>query len=169
MTKCCEKESCECKPVMTDCLAKEIECLWREAFGDAIILPIIGCPSKSNGVMTLTHSICLCPTVINQLPSLSPLANNAFYSAEVSCGKWLNLYEIMIPDIPGKKGCRSSGEVYTRALTKQGISVEGDHYHWKGACPTMLAINSKAIGMHPIEFSKKQICAIKKVLKKFIC
>jgi len=154
---------------MTDCLAKQIECLWKQAFCDATILPELGVPSCACGVMTLTHNLgkCVPKVKINGLTSLSILANNAFYSAEVSCGKWLNLYQIQIPDIPGKNGCKSSGEVYNEALVKLGISIEGDHYNWKGTCPHMLAINSKAIGMHPCEFTKKQIAAIKAVLEYF--
>jgi hypothetical protein len=164
---CCEVSCCE--PAMTDCLACQIECLWKNAFCDATILPVIGVPSCACGVMTLTHGMGKCaPKLrINGLISQSMLANNAFYSAEVSCGKWINLYQIMIPDIPGTCGCKSSGEVYNEALVKLGISIEGDHYNWKGACPHKLAINSKAIGMHPLDFSKKQIAAVKAVLDYF--
>jgi hypothetical protein len=168
--KCCvEKEACCCVPVMDDCLAKKIQCIWKKAFCDATILPVIGLPSCSNCVMTLTHSLgkCVPKVKINGLTSKSILANNAFYSAEVSCGKWLNLYQITLPDIPGKCGCKSSGEVYTEALVKLGISIDGDGYNWKGSCPFMLSINSKAIGMNPCDFSKKQIAAIKAVLENF--
>lgn len=154
-------------PRMTDALARKVESLWAEAFPGAIILPVIGVPSNANGVMTLTHGTNMPKMKINGLTSLSPLANNALYSAEVSGGKWLNLYEIMIPDIPGKNGNKSSGEIYDETLVKLGISVEGDHYHWKGSQPFMLAIHSKAIGMHPIEFTQKQIFAIKRVLEHF--
>jgi len=165
---CCEPVAC-CEPKMTDCLAKQIECIWKQAFCDATILPVIGIPTCAKGVMTLTHSMgkCTSNVKINGLTSLSILANNAFYSAEVSCGKWLNLYQIMIPNIPGSCGSKSSGEVYNEALVKLGISIEGDHYNWKGACPSKLAINSKAIGMDPCEFSKKQICAIKAMTEYF--
>ena len=166
---CCEKNDCCCGPVMTDCLAKEIECIWKQAYCDATIIPCIGVPSTANCVMTLTHGMGKCaPKIkINGLRSLSPLVNHAFDSAEVSGCKWLNLYQVMIPDIPGKFGCKSSGEIYTEALVKLGISIEGDHYNWKGSCPFMLAINSKAIGMNPCEFSKKQIAALKAVNEFF--
>ena len=164
---CCPQPCCPqpCCPQMTDCLAKEIECIWKQTYCDATIIPCIGMPSTANCVMTLTHSMgkCVPKIKLNDLPSLSILVNNAFYSAEVSCGKWLNLYQVMIPDVPGKCGCKSSGEIYTEALVKLGISIEGDHYNWKGSCPFMLAINSKAIGMSPCEFSKKQIVALKAV------
>jgi len=170
--KCCcdKKDVCGCEPVMTDCLAKKIECVWKEVFCDAMILPGIGYPSCNHCVMTLTHTLgkCMPKLKINGLTSKSPLANNALYSAEVSCGKWLNLYEVMIPDIAGDCGCKSSGEVYTEALVKLGISIEGDNYHWKGACPHMLAIHSKAIGMHPLDFTRKQIAALKAVMDYFM-
>lgn len=168
---CCseKKDICGCEPVMNDCLAKKIECLWKESFCDATLLPVIGYPSCGNCVATLTHNLGKCiPIVkINGLCSKSILANNSFYSAEVSNCKWLNLYSITLPDIPGKCGCKSSGEVYIEALVKLGISIDGDNYNWKGTCPHMLNINSKAVGMHPFEFTKKQIAAIKAVLDYF--
>jgi hypothetical protein len=156
---------------MTDCFAKQLECLWKKAFCDAIILPEIGYPSCANGVMTLTHNLgkCIPCLKIDGLTTGSILANNAFYSAEVSCCKWINLYRISLPDIPGVNGCKSSGEIYDEALVKLGISVEGDNYSWKGTCPHVLTINSKAIGMNPCEFSQKQIAAIKAVLDYFTC
>ena len=168
---CCGKATCCCGPEMTDCLAQEIECIWKACFCDASILPQIGFPSCGNCVMTLTHRLEKCPRPlkINELPSLSMLANNAFYTAEVSCGHWMNLYTVPIPNIPGKRGCKSSGEVYTEALVKLGISIGGDTYGWKGSCPSVIFINSSAINMHPCEFSKKQIAALKGMLDYFKC
>jgi hypothetical protein len=170
-SKCCcdKKDPCCCEPVMTDCLAKKIECVWKQAFCDAKILPEIGWPSCNDCVMTLTHSLgkCAQKLKINGLCSNSILANNEFYSAEVSGCKWLNLYQIQIPDIAGKCGCKSSGEVYVEALVKLGISVDGNSYNWNGTCPHMLSIHSKAIGMDPLEFSKKQIAAIKATMEYF--
>lgn len=164
---CCPQPCCPqpCQPTMTDCLAKEIECIWKQTYCDATIIPCIGMPSTAKCVMTLTHSMGKCAPKIqlNGLTSLSPLVNNGFYSAEVSGGQWLNLYQAAIPDIPGSCGCKSSGEIYTEALIKLGISIDGNSYKWAGSCPSMLAINSKAIGMNPCEFSKKQIAALKAV------
>lgn len=169
---CCEKVEC-CCPVMDDCLAREIECLWKKAFCDATIVPCLGQPSKTCGVLWLTHtlgkSLGKCPHTINGLPIRSPLVNNAQYTAEVSNCQWVNLYEIMLPDIPGKCGCKSSTEVYVEALVKLGISVEGDHYHWKGMCPHSFAIHSKALGMDPQTFTKKQIAAIKATIEYINC
>lgn len=166
---CLKDDCCSSDPKMTDSLAKEVECLWKKAFCKATILPVLGVPSCNECVMTLTHAMgeCVPKVSINGLKICSMLANNGFYSAEVSCGRWVNLYQVMLPNIPGCNGCKSSGEVYNEALIKFGISVEGDHYNWKGTCPCMIAVNSKAIGMHPIEFSKKQIAAIKAVQECF--
>ncbi|BCS82918.1 hypothetical protein QLL95_gp1205 [Cotonvirus japonicus] len=175
---CCPQPCCPppcppkcCPPCMDDCLARQIECLWKQEFCDAKLIPVIGIPSCSCGVMVLTHTLgkCISKLKINGLTSLSPLANNTFYSAEVSCCKWINLYQIQLPNIPGCNGCKSSGEIYTEALSKLGISIEGDGYKWKGSCPSTLSIHSKAIGMDPIEFTKKQIAAIKAVLDYFLC
>jgi hypothetical protein len=154
---------------MDDCLARKIECIWKQCFCDATLLPVLGVPSCSGGVMVLTHSLGKCnPKIkINGLCVKSILANNAFYSAEVSNCKWVNLYTIQLPDIPGKCGCKSSTEVYVEALAKMGISVAGDGYNWKGTCPHTLSISSQAIGMHPCDFSNKQIAALKAVAEYF--
>jgi len=150
---------------MDNCLAKKLEHIWRKSFCDATVIPVLGVPSDSFCVMTLTHTMGQSwPQIrIDGLNIRSMLVNNAFYSAEVSNDRWVNLYQIQIPNVPGRCGSKSSGEIYTETLIKLGISIEGDGYNWKGTNPFMLAINSKAIGMHPIEFSKKQIAAVKVV------
>lgn len=169
---CCKKVDC-CGPVMDDCLAKQLECMWKKSFCDATIVPCIGQPSKTCGVLLLTHTLNKllnkCPPTINGLSVKSPLANNAFYSAEVSECQWVNLYEIILPDIPGKCGCKSSTEIYIEALVKLGISVEGNDSKWKGMCPYSLSIKSKAIGMDPQSFTKKQISAIKATIEYINC
>ena len=179
--KCCDPcNSCDpcdpcnttcCSPSMDDCLAKKIECIWKKTFCDATIIPKIGMPSTANCVMTLTHRVDRCAPhlKINGVTSKSILANNAFYSAEVSDCKWVNLYQILLPNIPGKCGCKSSIEIYIEALIKLGISVDTVSSSWAGSCPDVVQINSKSIGMNPCEFSKKQISAIKTVLKYFKC
>jgi len=154
---------------LDDRLALLILAEWQKSFPDAMIFPTIGFPSKSGGVLTLTHSFGknnMPKLRINGLVSQSPLANNALYSTEITGGQWLNLYEVMIPDVPGKNGSKSSGEIYTETIIQSGISVEGDHYHWKGANPPMLAIHSKSIGMHPIEFAQKVSQALNFVMAR---
>lgn len=166
---CCDP--CCDVPKMTDCLATQIECIWKKSFCDAALLPKIGFPSCGNGVMTLTHRIDQCaPRIrINGLTSKSILVNNSFYSAEVSGCKWLNIYTISLPNVPGQCGCKSSAEVYTEALIKMGISIGSMTNLINGACPDTLSITSMAIGMNPCKFSQKQINAIKCVLKYIRC
>lgn len=150
------------QPVMNDMIAMNLIAMWRAAFPDAQALPGIGMPSQNNGVLTLTHTMHpdlakAMPMTINGLPSRSPLANNALYSVEVSGGKYLNLYEIMIPEVPGKDGSPSTSQQYVDAITKQGITVGGDHYHWKGGEMLgrfALAIHTQAIGMDPMTFTQ---------------
>lgn len=171
-SKCCQPKCCEpCCPEMNDCLAKKIECIWKQAFCDSTIIPQIGVPSCAKCVMTLTHTLgkCLPKLKINGLCTLSPLANNGFYSAEVSCCKWINLYQIQLPNIPGECGCKSSGEVYTEALIKLGISVDSIGLGWVGSCPNLTLFHSKAIDMDPCTFSQKQIAALKAVIEYFLC
>jgi hypothetical protein len=154
---------------MTDCLAEEIACIWQNAFCDAQIIPKLGVPSCACGVMTLTHSLnqYLCDMKINGLTIKSMVANNAFYSAEVSCGKWVNLYQITLPDIPGRDGCKSSIEIFTEILAKSCISIDSIGNSWTGVSPASVTIRIKAICMDPCEFSKKVVCAIKAVIAAF--
>lgn len=160
--------------VMNDAVANQIVAIWKGLFSDAMLLPVIGLPSNNNGVMTLTHTMQMPgmppppPLTINGLPTKSPLGNNALFSSELSNGRWLNLYEIMIPDIAGANGALSSGEKYVAALEQSGISVGGDHYHWKGGRMLgqfPLAIHSQTTsGMDPVEFSNKHIAALRYAL-----
>lgn len=162
--------------VMDDRLAKRVEAEWKAAFSDATLLPVIGLPSNSGGVMTLTHTDGSGMLMrINGLASKSPLANNALYTAECSKDRYLNLYEIMIPDIPGRDGAASTAELYVKFLNEAGLSVAGVHFHWWGSAmfPNdgnridrgVTAVHHQSVNMHPLEFSKATIGAIKKVLK----
>lgn len=171
----CNPSSCNpcipcCTPILTDCLAQQLECLWKQTFCDALILPQIGFPSCGDGVMTLTHTLKNCCKQfprINGLCTKSPLANNATYTVEITCCRWLNLYSIPLPNVAGTNGCKSSSEVYEEALIKLGISVDKSNLIWKGICPSILLVSSKAIGMDPCDFTRRQIAAIKIVLEYY--
>ena len=102
--------------------------------------------------------------LINGLKSKSPLANNALFSTEITDGKFINLYDIMLPDIPGKCGEKSTVQFYMDALTKLNIQVAASHHHWTGLKPFMLSIHSYNIGMCPEEFTKKTLHALKETL-----
>ena len=157
--------------VVDDRSAKEVEAIWDEAFSGAILLPVIGFPSNSGGVGTLTHGMGDGILLhINGLPSKSPLSNNALYSFECSQGHYLNLYEIMLPDIPGRDGEDSTVEIYVKLLYKYGLSVAGVHFHWWGqnlvrGNTLISAIHHQAIDMDPKEFSRKTIKALKKTME----
>lgn len=155
-------------PSFDDQAALQVLNVWKTMFPDAALLPVIGYPSNNKGVMTLTHTgnisgmPSMPPMTINGVSSASPLANNALYSAEPTPYGFLNLYETMLPDIPGKEGAPSLGSKYKNALQAQGIEVDGDHFHWAGG--QMMghfarAIHSKNQGMHPLEFSQRQLQA----------
>lgn len=155
---------------LTDDRALRIVSLWRQAFPDATPLPGIGLPSQNNGVLTLTHTMHpelakASPMTIDGLPSRSPLANNALFSTEVSRGgKYLTLYEIMLPEEPGKDGAPSTTARYTNAVARGGITVGGDHYHWKGGEMLgrfAIAIHTQAAGMDPETFTRVTIDALR--------
>lgn len=155
-------------PTFDDAAAEQVANVWKAMFPDAAVLPVIGYPSKSKGVMTLTHSgnvvgmPPMAPMTINGVSSGSPLANNALYSAEPTAAGFLNLYETMLPDVPGTNGSPSLGTRYKDALQMLGIEVDGDHYHWAGGLMDgyfARAIHSKNFGMHPMDFSQRQLRA----------
>lgn len=159
--------------VLDDNRAVGIINIWRQLFPDAAPLPGIGMPSQNKGVLTLTHTMAMpgmqkpAPMTINGLPSNSPLANNALGSHEVSNGRWLNLYEIMLPETPGSNGAPSTVQRYVDALNAQGVDVAGNHYHWSGG--TMmgrfpLAIHSQSSVLDPATFAQAHVNAIKRAL-----
>lgn len=149
--------------------AKILENEWKKYFPDATVLPVIGYPSNSKGVITITHSMGDGKLMrINGLISRSPLANNALFSSEISGGKYLNLYEIMIPDIPGVNGNPSSAERYVATLRDNGLDIAGVHFHWFGSTVVpndkgVTAVHHQKIGMDPREFIRRTALAIKSV------
>lgn len=155
--------------VMSDALAQQVVALWRTGAPDAMLFPGIGLPSQGQGVMTMTHTMGpgAPPLTIDGLPSRSPLANNALYSCEVAGGRFLNLYEIMLPDVPGASGAPSSVQRYADAVTRLGIHVAGNHYHWTGAKMMghfPLAIHTYSIGMDPFEFARRTMAGLQAAL-----
>jgi len=153
---------------MNDELAHAVERLWRQSFDEAMLIPVIGVPSTADGVMTLTHDMGDDLMSINGQPSRSPLANYALYSAECSQNLYLNLYEVMIPDIPGRHGNYSTAEFYVNRLRDLGLDVAGVHFHWWGQhvldCDRgVIAIHHQKSGMHPLEFSRRTIAALEAV------
>lgn len=156
--------------LMNDTLANEVQSLWRKSFPDASLLPVIGLPSNGNGVLTLTHGTGH-KMSINGLLSNSPLANNALYSSECINNVYLNLYEIMIPDIPGTGGQPSTAEIYVKALQENDLDVAGVHFHWFGSHVLnndrgVIAVHHQKSNMHPIDFSIRTIIALHKVMDK---
>jgi len=156
---------------LTDEYAEQIVKVWQQAFPDASILPVIGYPSNAKGVVTITHTMGDGKLMsINGLRSRSPLANNALYSVECVNGKFLNLYEIMIPDLPGRNGEPSTAEIYTKALFANGLDVAGTHCHWWGSHIVdgdrgVTVIHHQKIGMNPIDFTQATIRAIKTAME----
>lgn len=162
--------------VVDDKVALAVEAQWKVAYPDATLLPVIGLPSNFNGVGTLTHTMGDGRLLtINGLISKSALSNNALYSFECASNKsgsvckYLNEYEIMIPDIPGKDGEYSTAEYYVSLLSKYGLSVAGVHFHWWGqnlmkGNTLVAAIHHQGIDISPKDFSRKTIRALEKTM-----
>ncbi len=155
-------ESC----VMNDGMAHQLETLWKSVFPDTMFL--LGSSSGNNGMILLTHS--LGPNMLlqmNGLPSSSLLAKNAFYSVECSHGKYINLYEIKLPHIPGRNGEPSTVQLYINALAEQGLDVAGNSPSWPGSLLngfSVSTISSSKVGLDPFEFSHRTLRALRRTL-----
>jgi len=100
---------------------------------------------------------------INVLPCRSPLCANGLLSGEWVGDRWLNLYEIMLMDLPDERTGVSTVQFYVKELGRQGLDVAGFHFHWSGA-PGVLAIHRQNIGMDPMEFSERTLDALNAAL-----
>jgi hypothetical protein len=145
---------------------------WKLLFKDAELLPVVGYPSTAKGVATLTHSICKMSNKINDLKSQSILANNAFYSFESACDRYLNLYEVTLPNIPGRNGRPSTVEVFVNKLRDNDLDVAGVNFKWFGGKSAnlkkdkgLVTVNVQKANMNPCEFTRKTLSALKKALK----
>ena len=125
--------------------------LWKRSFADSQIL--VNLP----GNVTLTHSwqpnhIGMPPVkmTVNGIMFDHPLVQNALYGYERKAenNRTANFYEIMLPEMDGYGTQLSATEAYTRALTDNGLQVQGDHFHWASMSPKMYAIHHSAFGTH---------------------
>jgi len=103
---------------------------------------------------------------INGLKTKSPMVNLGQFSSECVNGKYINLYEILLPDIPGVNGGISTVECYVKSLQEVGLDVAGVNFHWMGN--SMLSIDKGVKGIHhqttsditPLDFSNRTITAL---------
>lgn len=146
-----------------DRLCKLSEGEFKKFDSNATILPGIGLPSQNNGVCTIMHGMGAGAKnlKINGLESKSPLANAALFSTECSGGKFINLYEMMLPEGQSSvAGEESNAERYTKELNARGMNVAGSHWHWWASSPYVAAIHHQNIGMNPVEFSRHTVAAL---------
>lgn len=151
-------------PIMNDQIALAVQSIWKSAFPSAALLPGIGLPSQNHQQwFILTHQVGEYPVMfINGLQCLNPLCTNALYSSELSNNLYTNYYEIMLQDLPGNNGQLSSVQVYLQALMKNGLLINGVHFHWLGTAQPFIAIHhTSPVGMSPIGFSYATIDALK--------
>jgi hypothetical protein len=159
--------------IIDDDFADRLVNVWKKTFGDAMILPVIGYPSNSGGIVTITHSINSIMSnnylSINGVYTKSMLANNGFYSGEISNGHYLNLYKIIIPDIPGNHGELSTGQIYINSLKQNGLDISSVGCQWLGASLSkhdrgIITVHHQKIGLDPIEFTRKTISSLETVI-----
>lgn len=150
---------------LTRGITEQVIQLWKENFPGFAVITM---PSQ-DGVLTLTHGMDMPLLKINNFPSKSPLSNNGLFSTEVSKDRFLTLYEVMLPDIPGPYGERSTADIYVKAIEKAGMDTAGVHFHWwassvfPGKDHGVTAVHHQAIGMNPVEFSQKTIQILQQV------
>src|ERR1044071_8251439 len=82
-----------------DNLCRQSERQFKRVDPKAMILPKIGLPSENKGVCSILHTMPGHPNLkINGFESKSPLANSGLFSTECAYGRYLNLYEMMLPE-----------------------------------------------------------------------
>lgn len=158
---------------ISDALANDVVLQWRSVFPDAMLLPVVGLPSSNNDKLAvLTHmGMEGPPMMVNGLSVKSPLANNALYSFECSANQFLHLYEIMLPDIVGPAGARSTVQIYVNALRDNGLDVAGLHWHFYGGVAMtadrgVLAIHHQNVGLSPSNFTTATLAALQLTLNE---
>lgn len=139
--------------------------------GAALVFPVVGMPDNPvfPGTCTIAHTTSPEPRAsIEGYVSRSPLANAALFSTECAQSqtpgapsRYLSFYEAMVPDtahptLVGNGGGGvpklTSAEVYANTLSRSGVSVAGNHYHWNGMDPWMAAIHHQQFTMPPDQF-----------------
>jgi len=159
---------------ITDDTCTNLSKLFQVLDPNATALPDIGLPSQGNGVCTITHQMAGTPhMLINGDECKSILCNNALFSTECTAsGHYLNLYEIMIDDIPSVDNStgviRSSSQFYADSISRSGLSVSGLHTHWTGTMDgatgspmQMTAIHHYSQGnMDPGDFVNRTVSVI---------
>jgi len=157
---------------LTDDNAQSILTMWQVLPGANLLIN----PSDGEGAGVITHLMGGPDLKINGLKSKSALANYALYSFECaeqasSPGNFtlLNLYEVMIPDIPGEKGNESTSEFYVRRLWELGLHVSGVHFHWWGSTVfdndhLVAAVHHQSTTLSLEDFSNRTIQALNEVM-----
>lgn len=163
---------------------RKLDALWSSVFPDAgplVKVPIRG--GKEDGPLptyTLSHTLKQAEGsgwtdefvfTINGLVVRSPLGIDAFFSTECSDNQYVNLYTVILPDIPGTDGDISTSQFYINRLAEEGLNVSGIMFKWSGAGTEppvpgrILNIRHQNIGLHPIDFSKRTIRALKATIR----
>ena len=76
---------------------------------------------------------------------------------------------MMIPDIPGRYGNRSTSQTYINDLFKSQLDVAGIHFHWTGGSVykndhLVTAVHHQTTScLNPMEFSSHTIEALMRV------
>ena len=158
---------------------KKLDKLWGSTFADAGPLekkPLGDCKEeRKSNVYLLSHTLRRCDQdqwtdifrfTINGLVVRSPLGLDSFFSSECSKGRYVNLYTVILPDIPGRNGDISTSQFYINLLAQEGLNVSGIMFNWSGADTNppvpgrILNIRHQNIGLDPLEFSQKTLRAL---------
>lgn len=124
---------------------------------------IVNTPNMSTFTFNLDNNklgLASGPMNLNGINWTHPLVLNTLYGYQKKGTTTANWFETMIMDVPGVNGSPSAAEVYVRTLQDEGLSVEGDHYHWKGTDHAMYAIHHASYTKSPKHFLRSTIKAM---------
>lgn len=149
--------------------AYRLQQMWKRYFHDTK-------SSLERGIFTLTSRIECEPLLVNGIPSKSTLVNNGIYSLEFSEGKYINLFEVPVPDLRGDFGKKdayhhcTTVQFYIDELKNQGLNVTGVSRNWncvEDPYSSHLVYNvyHKKINMDPILFCRATINSLNKVIR----
>ena len=159
--KKCKTNKCITCAITTD-LSNKVLAKFSCSFPDAYLT------FKTSSTITVTHTI---PSwnhpKLNGVRTCSILTNNAFMTSECSDNNYLNLYQVILPDIPGSCGDDSTVEIFTKLLSKFGLSSLSilTYFGLTTKCYPLLSIHVQNYGLCPEDFA----CRIVKALNEVLC
>lgn len=102
---------------------------------------------------------------IDGIATRSEFWNSYAFSSECSDGKYVNGFEVQLPDLLGEKGEPSIVQIYLKALGDNDLTPAGVHIHWSGSeiysnDHGVWGLHHQNVGMCPVKFAQRTINAL---------